>query len=60
MIVFLTLRRVKRFFFFVRSQQVHQHLDDYFRRASGLVEQRDHMIEVCVMCVQCMEVEQMS
>ena len=35
---------------------MHDHLQEYFRRASSLAAQRGHFIEVCVLCVQCMEV----
>ena len=33
-----------------------EHLEEYIRRASGLAEPKEHLIEVCVLCVQCMEV----
>jgi polyferredoxin len=35
---------------------VYEHLAEYLNRARGLAEQREHLIEVCVLCVQCMEV----
>lgn len=43
-------------FFCCSIEEVRGHLEDYLRRAGGLTEKRDHMIEVGVLCVQCMEV----
>ena len=43
---------MNKFFF----REVCGHLEEYFRRAIGLAEEREHLIEVCVLCVQCMEV----
>ncbi|CAB4014180.1 E3 ubiquitin- ligase rnf213-alpha-like, partial [Paramuricea clavata] len=37
------------------EKEVYKHLEEYLHRASGLAEQREHFIEVCVLCVQCME-----
>ena len=39
-----------------RKKEVRAHLQEYLCRASGLTEKREHLIEVCVLCVQCMEV----
>ena len=41
---------------FFREIEVYGHLEEYIRRASGLAEQKEHLIEVCVLCVHCMEV----
>ena len=41
---------------FFREKEVCQHLEEYICRASGLVKQKKHLIEVSVLCVQCMEV----
>ncbi|XP_028416584.1 E3 ubiquitin-protein ligase rnf213-alpha-like [Dendronephthya gigantea] len=37
-----------------RRNEVLEYLEEYLRRAKGLGE-REHLIEVCVLCVQCME-----
>ena len=41
---------------FFRENEVYGHLEEYIRRASGLAEPKEHLIEVCVLFVQCMEV----
>ena len=41
---------------FFRESEVCGHLQEYIRRASGLAEPKEHLIEVCVLFVQCMEV----
>ena len=42
--------------FVFREKGVYEHLEEYLRRASSLAEKREDLIEVCVLCVQCMEV----
>ena len=39
-----------------REKEVYEHLQEYIRRATGLAERKEHLIEVCVLFVQCMEV----
>ena len=41
---------------FFRENEVYERLQEYIRRASGLAERKEHLIEVCVLFVQCMEV----
>ena len=41
---------------FFRENEVYKHLEEYIRRASGLTQLKEHLIEVSVLCVQCMEV----
>ena len=41
---------------FFREDQFRGHLEEYLNRARSLAMGRDHMVEVCVLCVQCMEV----
>ena len=42
--------------FVFREQEIYEHLEEYLRRASGLAEKREDLIEVCVLFVQCLEV----
>ena len=41
---------------FFRENEVYKHLEEYIRRASGLTQLKEHLIEVSVLFVQCMEV----